>query len=471
MSIVTALECITCYTEYDTESHKPIVGTCGHSMCETCKHQMFSNRCPMCNREEAFAITIINDELLHLVTQIKRFGEGAGTPQFSRSGEGICPECSLRSRKLLVCIICALNSGLIKQDSKKHVYMLSTENKNAEHVFQEAKNHAICGYCAVDGLIHEGHRTMLLAALANVSEEKKRDNHIFETTKSIEPSWVNAKKVFLEKNTVDPVLVVDRNQTLCEPSHIGLFNPVDHAWTPIELLSDPKSNYAVASHKSAVFIIGGRNNGIWLQSVEMYDRAKNLSSHCNPMKRPRTRPSACFHNHKLYVAGGYDSAYMNSVEIFDLSNGNWSDGPLLQKPRADAPMVSFNGELFVLGGFNGINYQDTIEKLYEQTNQFEIFANMGGGRAGFGACEFRGRIYIAGGWNRSDNTLRTVRSFDPKTKTWRDEPSMNIERKYFTLHATNEAIYAIRGWANNWEVIEKIEQFDPDQMKWEVING
>ncbi|EGT33999.1 hypothetical protein CAEBREN_30588 [Caenorhabditis brenneri] len=554
MSIVNTTECIICYNEYDTESRKPCIGTCGHSICENCKHQMVSSKCPQCNREEAFAITTINYQVLELIKHFKSLKTGESSNQISilenpkGLDEGVCCECTLRSRKLRLCITCAVQQGVLRHDDNKKEFVLNVENNDIEAALQKAKKIAICGDCALDGVQHEGHRTMQLAVLKNSLEDRAhttveekmnamRDRaeaickllsgKFVETIDALEtyfkqyPVLPNTERkihfnnieasiekindtICLAEDTVkrldilnvefgdhaklvksnvkavskaismfaslDPVLVADRKQSPREPLLIGVFNPVDNAWTPVGRMPNPKSNYAVASNKSQIFIVGGMNNGTWLQSVEMYDREKNLRRDCNRMKRGRTRTSAGFHNSKLYVAGGYDSTYMNSVEIFDPEHGDWKDGPTLQRARADAAVVSCNGELFVLGGFNGKEYEEKIERMNDTTQKFEIFAEMHGSRAGFAACAFRGRIYVAGGWSNSSNTLRSVRSFDPMTKSWRDEPSLNKDRKYFTLHATIKAIYAIRGCADSWSLINEVERFDPDKGSWEIIS-
>ncbi|PAV86730.1 hypothetical protein WR25_14172 [Diploscapter pachys] len=72
------------------------------------------------------------------------------------------------------------------------------------------------------------------------------------------------------------------------------------------------------------------------------------------------------------------------------------------------------------------------------------------GRAGFAATVFGQRIYIAGGWNNS-GTLKTVMSSDSEVKEWREEPPMNLPRKYLTLatirkeEGKDDHIVALRG--------------------------
>ncbi|KAF1762740.1 hypothetical protein GCK72_011002 [Caenorhabditis remanei] len=542
---INVKECIICYNEYDFETRKPCIGICGHSICENCKHQMIYSICPHCKREDAFAITTVNYQVLEMIQHFKNMQQRLSEDS---KEEGTCSECTIRSRKLRLCITCAVEAGVLKHDETKKEFVLNIVNNDTEAGLCRAKRLAICGDCALDGTHHEGHKTMQLAVLMSNLEdgipvvvERKVDdirdngNKVFEVLKLKYETTIDSLKIYFEKfkdlpvderkqhfnnieasiekvkdtlalvrdairrfemlneefeecldvvksnkkavtrvNTVfasmDPVVVADRKQSAREPLLIGVFNPKNQFWTPSGRMPNPKSNYAVASNKSQIFIVGGIFNGSFLPNVEMYDKDKNLRRDCNRLKRGRTRTSAGFHNGKMYVAGGYDNTYMDTVEVFDPDHEDWKDGPPLKRPRADGAVVSCNGELYALGGFNGKEYEEKIEKLNEQTQKFEVFGEMEGSRAGFGVCTFRGRIYIAGGWSSSSNTLRSVRSYDPMTNSWRDEPSLNKDRKYFTLHATSQTIYAIRGCADSWSQITEVEKFDEDRQKWDIIS-
>ncbi|CAB03989.2 Kelch repeat protein [Caenorhabditis elegans] len=273
---------------------------------------------------------------------------------------------------------------------------------------------------------------------------------------------------FLEPN-MDPVLIADQAQSAHKPLLIGSFDPKTQKYKPIGRLPDPRANFAVASSKTNLYVIGGTHNGQFLNKFEYYNQKKNARCMGANLNHKRTKPAAGFHNGALYVVGGYDSIYLSSVELYDLEEGTWKNGPSLNNCRANAAVVACYGEIFVLGGFNGKSNEESIEKISASGNEFEIFGEMEGGRSGFGACVFQGRIYIAGGWSNTRNTLKSVRSYDPYTKTWRDEPSMKNARKAFTLHATNEAIYAIRGYDEESALLDQIERFDPKKLKWSIV--
>lgn len=48
------------------------------------------------------------------------------------------------------------------------------------------------------------------------------------------------------------------------------------SFMPIGRLPNPKSHYAVVSSSTKVFIIGGMNNGTYLNRVEMFDKEKGI---------------------------------------------------------------------------------------------------------------------------------------------------------------------------------------------------
>ncbi|CAD6198381.1 unnamed protein product [Caenorhabditis auriculariae] len=511
---MSSLECIICLEGYNRREKRPCIGTCGHSICEQCKHRMTSSKCPQCQREEAFALTTINWQVLDLMKI------DYGMARVPQRADEICSECGSHAKKLRICIPCA-----------------EKRNEFVDRPFEEALRVAICGDCALDGF-HKDHRNhKLLSTLkqgiegeltkletrklqkemnANLIDFQNRCASDLEglmdsfnayvdegfklspdelvthvenlkiTRSELENAMGPAEEIFnkirkiserihMQKKDVSrlkkayirtpieiqpsgPILIADRKQSVTEVLLIGKFDPSTKKWTSIGKMPNKKSNYAVAFHQNKIYIAGGMYNGAWLDALEIYNKEKNLRRDGPKLRHGRTRTSAGFFNGKMFVCGGYDGSYMSSVEIYDPDEDKWSEGPPLNRCRADCFVISYTGDLFVIGGYNGKEYEDKIEKLNFESRKWEIVAEMQGSRAGFSACVFRKRIYIAGGWSNSSNTLKTVRSFDPMTNTWREEPSMNKDRKYFTMHSTEESLFAIRGCADNWSVIQEVEE-------------
>ncbi|CAB3397249.1 unnamed protein product [Caenorhabditis bovis] len=470
---MSSLECVICLSGYNDTDRRPCIGVCGHSICESCKCLMRTSKCPHCNREEAFAILTINYQVLELL----KHGPPPNTVSGVRSEkfeEGPCSECGTMTRKLRICVQCGVNSNILV--IKNDVVTINEEVNTIESGLLAVRNTAICGDCALDG-IHSAHKICGLALLKKEYENLLRSETKDRIEKKISLDVGNQiqfvesyKKSYPTSNPtiadMNPVLIADRKQSVREPLLVGILDPATDTWSSIGRMPNPKSNYAVAQYSNKIFIVGGMNAGTWLSALEVYDRDKNLRKDGAKLKNARTRTSAGFFDKKMFVCGGYNGAYMNSVEIYDPDTNTWVDGPNLKKHRADCAVVTANGELYVLGGYNGKEYEEAIEKYNNNTRQFEIVGEMQGSRAGFGACFFRGRIYVGGGWSNSNNTLRTTRSYDPLTNGWREEPSFVHERKYFTMHATSETIYAVRGCRDNWSLISEVEKLDLRSNHW-----
>lgn len=167
MSIVNPTECTICNNKYDTDTRKPCIGTCSHSICENCKDQMVSTKCPQCNQEESFAVTTINLQALEL---IKNFKSMQTKPSIQWNDpryldEGTCSECTLESRKLRLCIPCAVKAGVLRHNEDIREFVLNVENIDIETALKRAKEIAICADCELNGVQHEGHKCMALANL------------------------------------------------------------------------------------------------------------------------------------------------------------------------------------------------------------------------------------------------------------------------------------------------------------------
>lgn len=529
-------ECSICYSYFDHLNRKPCNGTCGHTICQECKENLKTSKCPLCQKDEAFASFVVNYELMKVIDSITRSSiSNLGAKKKSDS----CSNCEAECKKLYICTFC--EKSLLSEDK-----MSALITTNAEDWIIETRKKAICGDCVIG--THHSHSIVLLNEFlkkfgevefhTKTVQQKEELNKLHqETSKKIENSLariqmaqeatINAtlqitdteeiyksykmietmtssirdaytfalelcarmdrlskclvdqseeikktKKITIPKGRLEvmgsdePYLMADRKQNLKQALAIGKFHPKTRTFVVVGKISNQRSNYASVTVEDKVYLIGGMVGGNWLNTVEMYDQSCNRKIELAKMIQARTRTCAAYHKSRIFVCGGYDGVYLSSTEVYDMDKKVWVEYPSLQKRRADAAVISYNGELIVLGGFNGKDYEETIERFNESTNEFEVIGEMNGSRAGFGACVFRDRIYIAGGWNNSSNTLKTVKSYDLASKTWREERSMLKLRKYVTLHASCENVFAVRGCADNWSLIPDIEMLDLENQEW-----
>jgi len=285
-------------------------------------------------------------------------------------------------------------------------------------------------------------------------------------------------------NANDKILIADRKQN--KPTDrmlVGNFDVEARNYVNIGVLrTNNRANFALARRLGELFIIGGMHGGNWLALVEVYDRERNYRREVARLITARTRCAALVYNNRLYVAGGYSGTYMRSVEVWDFE-GAWREARPLRYARADAVLIEFGGKMFAMGGYNGKEYEERIEVYDEVNNQWSDYGYMRGSRAGFAATVFNTalgdrRIYIAGGWASSNDTLKTAKSFNPVSKEWREEPSMILKKKYTTLvtikvNGNDDHILALRGNSENWDVVIYNEKFEPNAQgrhrQWRYI--
>jgi len=202
----------------------------------------------------------------------------------------------------------------------------------------------------------------------------------------------------------------------------------------------------------------------------------------------RAQVATAVYENKLFIAGGHDMTgptYLNSVEAFDLGNKTWLKESALSCARANAVLIEYKGVLFALGGYcPGGEYSTLIEVFDSATNTWHCYDHMLNGRAGFAATVLNDKIYIAGGWNSSFSTLKTVESWLPeKRSSWKKEKAtMIMQRKNLTLAtftgkkgaAEKEpfmmALYGIdyldekRNMAKN-----TVEKYEAGTSSWEIV--
>ncbi|ELU14657.1 hypothetical protein CAPTEDRAFT_120272, partial [Capitella teleta] len=98
-------------------------------------------------------------------------------------------------------------------------------------------------------------------------------------------------------------------------------------------------------------VSGGRSQNISQRECYSYDAQNGQWNTLPPMPTARRSHSSIYHNHHLYVVGGYDGSYLNSVEALDMRNLQWNHLPPLPREVRFAYLAIVSDNLFVLGGF------------------------------------------------------------------------------------------------------------------------
>lgn len=197
-----------------------------------------------------------------------------------------------------------------------------------------------------------------------------------------------------------------------------VFDTESRSWAKAGHLSIPRSDcaatFGMVSKTTNIYIFGGYDGKIDLDSAEYLDVRKNNWLSMPAMPNRRSRCCAAFHEGKIYVMGGYNAGeYLNTVDVFDTKTNRWSRGTPMLSRRCDAAAVVMNSRLYVFGGsFQSIIY-DTVEVFDITTGVWEKHPTMFSRRACAAATTFSGKIYVCGGFD-GQSCLDSVESMGYK---------------------------------------------------------
>ncbi|ELU02438.1 hypothetical protein CAPTEDRAFT_37234, partial [Capitella teleta] len=134
-----------------------------------------------------------------------------------------------------------------------------------------------------------------------------------------------------------------------------------------------------------------------------------------PMLTARFSHSSIYHNHHLYVVGGYDGSYLNSVDALDMRNLQWNHLPPLPRKVRFAYLAIVSDNLFVLGGLCGDGFYGWVADVHEFDSTQQTWRQrspMPEICVGGAAVSFNDHVYVVGGRNRS------CMRFNPRNNTW-----------------------------------------------------
>ncbi|ELT90833.1 hypothetical protein CAPTEDRAFT_48075, partial [Capitella teleta] len=143
-----------------------------------------------------------------------------------------------------------------------------------------------------------------------------------------------------------------------------------------------------------------------------YDAQNGQWNTLPPMPTARREHSLIYHNHHLYVVGGYDGRCLNSVEALDMRNLQWNHLPPLPRKVRFAYLAIVSDNLFVLGGCCGLNWVADVHEFDSTQQTWRQRSPMPEICAGGAAVSFNDHVYAVGGRERS------CMRFNPRNNTW-----------------------------------------------------
>jgi hypothetical protein len=146
-----------------------------------------------------------------------------------------------------------------------------------------------------------------------------------------------------------------------------IYNPISNTWTTGASLPGAKSDGAVASDGTYIYLAGGYDNTSPTGALFRYDPMADSWATLTPDPVIRFRPGMSFYDGKLYVTGGSTGFYsppLNTVSVYNIALGTWSQGqPLLATRVAHVQGTLNDGRIIVATGLSPSTIRSTTVEL------------------------------------------------------------------------------------------------------------
>lgn len=258
------------------------------------------------------------------------------------------------------------------------------------------------------------------------------------------------------------------------------------AWAPTGAMLSPRDGHtATLLANGKVLAAGGTNNGVALNSAELYNSATQTWAPTGNMNVARSQARAIvLSNGSVLVVGGCVSdctgATTSSVEIYNPAAGTFSvTGSLLQARAEFGITLLPNGQVLVAGGctaydVNGCLAVTNKAEIYNTaTGKWQSTGALRGSRHAMSATLLpTGKVLVAGGATASMDALNSTEIYDPVAKTWTLGPKMLTARSdYASIMLANGRILFtggenISGISNN-----KAEIYSPASGKFSATGN
>ena len=182
------------------------------------------------------------------------------------------------------------------------------------------------------------------------------------------------------------------------------------------------------------------------------------------------------------ISGYHGQASAGTVECFDVFSRRWimliNPLPLPQLRHVSTAVL--NGRLYIIGGYylkeNSSSFarSDSIFTLDENPSDISastwttLEAKLSTARSRHASVTYRGKIFVAGGWDSNDRILRTVEVYDPRKQRFEiaSEREMVRGRGSLDLVIVEDNLFAVGGADS---CVFSIEKYNWKEGNWTVI--
>ena len=255
------------------------------------------------------------------------------------------------------------------------------------------------------------------------------------------------------------------------------YDPARDTWIKKKDMPLPSHHVALAELQGKIYVMGGFKSpdagpAAWqpIDNAWEYDPAADSWKALAPLPTKRGSANAVVVDGKIYVIGGAGlhpgsketvvhparpHRALGTNEVYDPATNTWGTRSTMPTARNHAAAAGVAGKIYVIGGRIGNAFitrasnTDIVEVYDPASDQWgPLLAPMPTARSAGSWGLFKGKIYVAGGEQRTNEfqrTFRAVEAYDPAANRWAILPSMEFPRHGMAGDIINGKFYLVSG--------------------------
>ncbi|BBY24261.1 hypothetical protein MSTO_44660 [Mycobacterium stomatepiae] len=260
---------------------------------------------------------------------------------------------------------------------------------------------------------------------------------------------------------------------------VSVFDLMSKTWSGLPDMSTPRHGMAVAAVEKSVYAIGGSSTVGDKDPTSTAEVLKLPARKIQPAAQWRSLPDAptarlmmawAVLNGKIWIMGGLQNGVaLQTVESFNPKTGAWEAGPPLPVPLHHAAAATYRGEVVILGGASD-NIADGSNKVFAlRGGNWVELPSLTHARAAPAAAVVGDKLVAVGGQNAKQLVPQTE-VFDGSS--WKEAADMPTPREHLAAVSDGTYVYTIGGrFLSSDKNSAALERFDPQSGQWTKLVG
>ena len=184
---------------------------------------------------------------------------------------------------------------------------------------------------------------------------------------------------------------------------------------------------------------------------------------------PRSEVAAAVVSGSIYVVGGVapDGSHSARVDAYSLRTNSWRRLPNLPVTAHHPTAAGYRGRLYVAGGYDADN-QPLSKAFVFASGRWRALPSMPEPRAAAGAAFVGGRLYVVGGVARTGGRRLATSAlrFDPRSRRWSRVPGPT-PREHLGVTSLRGVLYSVAGRTLGFDTnLATFESYRPGARRW-----